>query len=381
MPIYCRISTSSTDRTEYYTKIRIEESLWLKTPKRSGAGLIKYIKGNSENSKAMNKRLNLIEEKILKAYNKNLEEDIAPSALQLKNALTGTNDKTIQDVFAIKIERASEKTRGTYQSNVNAIQKFIEEEFKEETIKLSSFRLAKYKGIGHRLLDWGKGKYSNAYIKVLFSKIKEALDLAVEIGYIENHPVKYTLKNVNSKSKSKDNLTSDEVRMLEEITLNNEELARTRDIFLFQVYTGLSIIDVKKLSPTHLTKGIDGRDWIIKNRQKSGSEAKIPLIRKAKKILDDYDFLNTGALPVEKHNYNYNSMIEKIIKKLGIEKHITSHCARHTFATLLRDAGSDLNNIKDIAGHSDTSMTQIYAKMTPKKLSDEMDKLDKMLGS
>jgi site-specific recombinase XerD len=74
-------------------------------------------------------------------------------------------------------------------------------------------------------------------------------------------------------------------------------------------------------------------------------------------------------------------MIEKIIKKLGIEKHITSHCARHTFATLLRDAGSDLNNIKDIAGHSDTSMTQIYAKMTPKKLSDEMDKLDKMLGS
>lgn len=381
VPVYCRISTSTTDRAEYYTKIRIEESRWLANPKRNGAGMMKYIKGSTEVIKAMNERLNIIEERVIKEYNKHIEQQTTPSASELRNAITGKKDKTLQDVFEIIIQRASEESSSSVKSRIKSIQKFIEEEYNQETIRLLSFRQAKYKSIGYILTDWGKKKgYSSNYIKGLFTKIKEALNLAVNLGYIETHNVTYKLRG-KAKSKVKEKLSQDEVRKLEELVLEDEELIQARDTFLFQIYTGLSHIDVKKLSPEHLTKGIDGRTWIVKDRQKSKSTARIPLIQRAQNLLDSYKHLTETILPVESHNNVYNSRIEKLMEKLSINKHITSHCARHTFATFLRDAGSDLNNIKDIAGHSNSSMTEIYAKMTPERLSKEMDGLDKMLGS
>ena len=142
----------------------------------------------------------------------------------------------------------------------------------------------------------------------------------------------------------------------------------------------MAYVDVLTLRSEYINKGSDGRNWIIKKRQKTLSIAKIPLIDKAQALLDKYDFLEDKMLPVI-HLVAYNRNLKEIMNILNIEKNISSHCARHTFATLMRESGSDLANIKQIVAHSNIAMTEHYAQLTPGTLAAEMNKLEEKLGA
>ena len=124
---------------------------------------------------------------------------------------------------------------------------------------------------------------------------------------------------------------------MEELELSDLGFHRVRDCFVFACYTGLSYVDVKVLRPEQIVIGIDGGEWIFTKREKSKTAVKIPLLAKAKEILLNYSEANYGVerdllLPVYS-NQKCNAYLKKIITKCEIDKKISFHSARHTFAT------------------------------------------------
>lgn len=388
IPIYCKISTSGKDRAEYFTKIKVDEKLWLATPKRASNGSIDYIKGSAEKIKNYNKTLNLIEAKVQKKYNDLIEEDAIITASDLKDALTGASKPTQYTILYFLEKtldgRKTKRSKTGLRTHINNFKLFLKEEFKVQDIPVKALPQKKYLGLGAKLVEWGEKRgWAKIYAKVCLNAIKSAVNLAVDQHYLEYNPIRYKLKLKNSDINKREILSFSEVKRLEEFSFSRKGFERTKDVFLFQLYTGLSYIDVLKLRKEHIVKGIDGRNWIVKDREKTKNTARIPLIDKAQAIIDKYKHLQQieGKLLPVVHNCAYNRSLQKMMPMVKIEKHITSHCARHTFATLMRESGSDLSNIKQIVAHSKTSMTEHYAKLTPGTLSEEISKLEKKLGS
>lgn len=384
-PIYCRISTSTKDKAEYFTKIKINEVLWLASPKPAPNGNINYIKGSTEKIKNYNKTLNLITSKVQKKYNDLIEEGAIITASELKEVLTSIHkqDKYTIIYFLEKIveNRQTKRSKITVINYLNRFKEFICDEYKVDDIPVKALLQRKYLGLGAKLADWGKKrKWSKIYIKAMLSVIKGAVNIAVDGHHLEYNPIRYKVKIKKNDVKKRQVLSFQEVEWVENLILKYKGQERARDIFLFQVYTGLSYTDVLNLRRKHISKKANGQYWILKRREKTDVMAKIPLISKAVAILDKYSYLGERCLPVV-DNSVYNKSIRKAIAKTDINKHITSHCARHTFATLMRESGSDLSNIKQIVAHSNTAMTEHYAQLTPKTISEEVNKLEKKMGS
>jgi len=384
-PVYCRISVSGSERAEYFTKIKIPEDLWLDSPKVI-KGTVNYIKGSTEKIKSYNKTLNLIRAKIQKKYNDLIEEEAIITASELKGALVnlGKPDQYTILHFLDKLRDRREKqsSKTVLTTYIKKFKLFMLHEYNTDDIPIKALLQRKYLGMGAKFSEWAQQTqgWSKIYTREVLYVVKAAVNIAVDLHYIEYNPIRYKIKLRKSDIKHKETLSFSEVKLIEEASFPKNTLEEARDVFLFQIYTGLAYGDVLKLRKEHVKKDDQGRNWVIKNREKTLSIAKIPLIDKAQVILDKYDYLEEKVLPVN-HLATYNILLKKIMKTLSIDRNISSHCARHTFATLMRESGSDLNNIKQIVAHSSTSMTEHYAKLTPGTLSEEMDKLEKKLGS
>ena len=143
--------------------------------------------------------------------------------------------------------------------------------------------------------------------------------------------------------------------------------------------TGLRYSDVKDLTKNDIHINTNGTKSIIKRIQKTKGSVRIPLIKPALEIIQKYedDFycsLKGMLLPVVS-NQNTNAYLKEIATICGIEKNLTFHIARHSFATVFLELGISMESVKAMLGHSDISTTQIYGKITDKKLMAEMDKI------
>nr|WP_299213927.1 site-specific integrase [uncultured Allomuricauda sp.] len=175
-------------------------------------------------------------------------------------------------------------------------------------------------------------------------------------------------------------LTERELRLIEETTFKGQGYEKVKDVFLFSCYTGLSYIDVKELRTVQLVLGIDGNHWIHTKREKTNEAVKIPLLPKAKTILEKYnnqsqkDVLGK-VLPVFS-NQKMNSYLKVIVKACGIHKHITFHTARHTFATTVTlSNGVPIETVSKMLGHTKLTTTQIYARVLERKVGEDMQHL------
>ncbi|MFC4094839.1 site-specific integrase [Euzebyella saccharophila] len=222
---------------------------------------------------------------------------------------------------------------------------------------------------------------NNGIMKHL-ERFKKMTTIACKLDCIKQNPFAF----FNSKFTSYDRqyLTIEELSLVQELELTDFGLKRVRDCFIFACYTGLSYIDLKKLKPEQIVDGIDGGEWIYTKREKSKTSVKIPLLSKAKEILckyanDRFGKNNNLLLPVYS-NQKCNSYLKKIITKCGINKHISFHAARHTFATTVTLAnGVPLETVSKLLGHRRLSTTQIYARVMEQKISADMNKLKQKL--
>lgn len=171
-------------------------------------------------------------------------------------------------------------------------------------------------------------------------------------------------------------LTDDEISLLTYTHLPLQRLDVVRDMFLFSVYTGLSYIDVRNLTENEI-KVINGKKWILLDRQKTSKPCQILLLDQAETIIDKYSKYRCsgGRLLPLFSNQKTNAYLKEIAKLCGIKKNLTYHLARHTFATMALTKGMSIEAVSKVLGHTNIQTTQLYARVTLNKIEEEMGQL------
>jgi integrase len=214
---------------------------------------------------------------------------------------------------------------------------------------------------------------NNSTVKYMknFGKI---INICLSNGWLTADP----FANYKGKLKTIDRvfLTQDEIRLIADRQFSRSRLAQVQDVFLFCCFTGLAYADVKKLKTSHITKGEDGEQWIVTKRQKTNSRSPIPLLPVAVKLIGKYInhplCVNKNMpLPVPS-NQKMNDYLKEIAA-IAIDKVLTSHIARHTFATTITlSNGVPIEFVSKMLGHSSLKQTQHYAKILDVKVSSDM---------
>ena len=204
---------------------------------------------------------------------------------------------------------------------------------------------------------------------------KRIMTIARKNGLIKIDPFgDFKLKK---KKKDRGYLTHEELERLINYKPTSERLEKVRDIFVFCCMTGLDYSGVATLTTEDLIIGFDNGQWILKDRIKIGVQAAIKLLDLPIQILRKYESKRDGnrLLPVMS-NAKYNQYLKELAGSCGIEKRVTSHLARHTFATTVALAnGVSIESLSKMLGHTKISTTQIYAKILNKKVGADMDAL------
>ena len=177
-------------------------------------------------------------------------------------------------------------------------------------------------------------------------------------------------------------LTDEEILCIAHKQINIPRLELIRDIFIFSCFTGLAYIDVSNLTPDHIVT-LGDKQWIMTQRQKTSVETNVLLLDIPKAIIAKYGgkTYRNGKLFPMLTNQKTNSYLKEIADICGIKKKLTFHLARHTFATMSLSKGVPMESVSKMLGHTNIRTTQIYARITNKKIEHDMeelaDKLDK----
>ena len=184
--------------------------------------------------------------------------------------------------------------------------------------------------------------------------------------------------HVPKKIRPREYLTEDELAKLIKHDFTQEKLRYARDFFVFAALTGMSYIDICELRPSDITE-IDGSPWIVTLRHKSKVPFQIRLLNIPYNIICRYR-RNDNEKLFDKIKYRtLASLVKKVMTEVGISKHITLHCARHSFAVLALNKGVSIESVSRMLGHTKITTTQIYAKISLQKLDADMTKLEKNL--
>lgn len=179
-------------------------------------------------------------------------------------------------------------------------------------------------------------------------------------------------------------LTDEEILLIANKEIGIPRLELVRDIFIFSCFTGLAYIDVSNLTPDHIVT-LGAKQWIMTQRQKTSVETNILLLDIPKAIIDKY--CDNPAYPKRENklfpilsNQKMNAYLKEIADLCGIKKNLTFHLARHTFATMSLSKGVPMESVSKMLGHTNIKTTQIYARITNKKIEHDMEKLAGKLG-
>ena len=216
-------------------------------------------------------------------------------------------------------------------------------------------------------------KMSNNSAICYMRKLKTILIYAIREGYINTNPITFKF---HKDKVEKDPLTLDEVRRIRTVKLGSKRIENIRDLFILQCYTGLAFRDMSCFSEKDIKIDKDGKEWIVKERIKTGITALIPILPVVKEILVKYNY----HLPTLT-NQKYNSYLKEIQDVCGITKTLHSHLARHTCGTLLLNAGVDMLTVSKVLGHSSTKTTEaVYAKLLPETIMRRVEEVsDKLI--
>lgn len=178
-------------------------------------------------------------------------------------------------------------------------------------------------------------------------------------------------------------LSMDEIERLMQIDMKHESANFIRDMFLFSTFTGLAYVDLKNLRHDNIVRQEDGKQWIVLNRQKTGTTSYIPLLDIPLRLIEKYR--NTAFAGLDGKVFrlctieNADIHLKKIAKTANIEKRLTYHMARHSYATLCLSMGVPIETISQTLGHRSISTTQIYAEITRTKINEDMTNLEERI--
>ena len=178
-------------------------------------------------------------------------------------------------------------------------------------------------------------------------------------------------------------LTQEELKLLENKPIKQVRLDMIRDCFVFCCYTGLAYKEMANLKSEHIKKGFDGLKWIQMTREKTDKIISIPLLPKPLQLLNKYKDLKCENLLPIVSNQRFNSYLKEIAAIVGVNKNLTHHMARKTFAsTVLLYNDVPMEIVSELLGHSSLKITQAhYGKVVQSKVSEQMINLSKKFES
>lgn len=279
--------------------------------------------------------------------------------------------------YQMQFERmeSGEITRSRYQkwsTLLRCSREFVLKKYKKRDLPVKELKLSFVNEFYHYLRTVNKMIQNSAMKKV--KDLKQLMDYAVMLEYVSSNPFQFFKCSFKRTLRTK--LTSQEVEKLASKEITIARLSEVRDCYLFVVYTGYSYKQLFELEPSNVQIGIDGRKWVIKDRSKSNSRENVPLLPQALEIIERYKkhsycIAHNKLLPVNS-NQNYNAFLKEVAIICGINKNLTTHTARHTFATTTTlENGVPLETVSKMLGHTDIRTTQIYANVTETKISED----------
>ena len=225
------------------------------------------------------------------------------------------------------------------------------------------------------------GHCNNTAVKTM-KTMRTVILHGIKMGVLHNDPylgVQFHMDDVD-----RGYLTEEEIKAIMEKPFHLKRLELTRDLFIFSCFTGLAYIDVKALKPENIVN-LNGVEWISSRRIKTGTKISVVLFEGAKLIIEKYKNhpRKKGHVFPIYSNQKTNDYLKEIATACGIDKDITFHMARHTFATLTLSKGVPIESVSRMLGHKNIKTTQIYAKITNKKIEEDMAKFfnDKTISS
>ena len=172
-------------------------------------------------------------------------------------------------------------------------------------------------------------------------------------------------------------LTLEEVDRIYNCNPGSKRLEVIKDMFLMSAFTGLAFTDVSQLTEDHIVTDNDGNKWIRKPRQKTKQMSNIPLLDVPLAIIEKYQgdkkATKKGVLLPIPCNQVMNRYLKEIAEICKINKHLTMHPARHTYATLCLSQGVSLKNVSKMLGHASVKMTERYARVLDSSILHDMN--------
>lgn len=376
-PIYLKITLDGRI-SEISTKRSVQNAKWDIKGQR--------MKGNSEDVRNLNFYLNTFKENVYKTYQNLLMNGEKVDTKNLKESLLGKSEKvrTIVPIFKehnrkfkslVGIDYAP-ATLQRYETTLKHLIDYLNKDFSKDDITVDKIDHSFIVNFEYYLRTSRKCGNNSAvkYVKYLGKIIR----IAMANGWIQKDP----FINYKSKVKNVDRvfLSREELNSLIEKKFELERLDQVRDIFVFSCFTGLAYIDVANLTKENLRKGIDGNQWIFTQRHKTKTKSNVPLLKPTEQIIgkykDNIHCIIKGTLLPVLSNQKMNAYLKEIADLCKINKELTFHTARHTFATTVTLANDvPIESVSKMLGHSSIKITQHYAKVLDKKVSKDMQKL------
>jgi integrase/recombinase XerD len=383
--LYVRITVDGK-RVNLSLKKRIPIILWDPNKKKA--------KGTTAQSKQINLYIDEVITKLFQVYQDLKFKGELITAQLVKAHYSGESDlgKTFKNIFDYhthKIENTlAAGTIRNFGITENYVFKFLKKQKNTTDIYLSQLN---FEFLSHFDLFlsaiWPAGHpkalSNNSRIKHI-QRLRKIVTLAYHVEWIDRDPFirwKMTYEKTN-----REFLSDAELKNLENKVFISERLDRVRDFFVFSCYTGISYVDIMNLTTNNLVIGMDGCNWIMTKRQKTKIPVKVPLLGRALEIINKYDnhpitIISESLLP-KITNEKLNVYLKEVANFVGIEKNLTFHMARHTFATTITlSNGVPIVTVSKLLGHTKISTTQIYARVLEHKVSNDMNILKNVLIS
>ena len=380
-PIMGRITVNGTV-SQFSCKLSVSPKLWDTGGNRAA--------GKSVEARRINEKLENIKTNIGKQYQRISDRDSYVTAEKVKNAWLGfgdehrlllqTFDEYLQEFAGKRVGKdRSAGTLAEYRTRRDRLASFLQYEYGLSDIP--------FRELTHDFaekfivyLSTVRGLRSNTIFHTL-KKLHAMVYMALDKGWIAVHPFPDVW--VVPQSRERRFLNEDEIRKIMEVHLPNYKTAVVRDIFVFCCFTGLAYADVKKLTHDDIRTDGNGDMWIIDGRQKTGTQFRVQLLPVARELVERYRrFSQPGGtvFPVKSCCSTIRSL-RAIARLAGIATDLTTHVARHSFATsVCLSQGVPIETVSKMLGHKHITTTQIYAKITNDKIKRDMDDLRARIG-
>ncbi len=376
-PVMGRLTVGGSECV-FSAKMLAPRSLWM-----SGR-----IKGKSAEAVEINRRLDELRASALAIYREQSAVRDRVTAEEVKCLLLGMayGQETLLDYFRSFIEQFEKrvgvnrtaKSACTYRYACEHIKRFLSERLRLSDVPFSALDRSFVDKFDLYLRT--ERKLAPNTIVLYMSRLHTVINKAIAAGIITADP--FAGYEPPRPERRRRYLTGEELQRLMSTPLSVPRLYLVRDLFLFSCYTGISYGDMCRLTAANLETAEDGTVWIKAAREKTNVEFEIPLLDLPLHIIDKYrDTTSDGKLLPMYGNSELNKGLKSLATVCGIDRKLTFHMARHTYATeITLSHGVPMETVSRMLGHSRIDTTQIYAQVTDNKIDTDTQSLDERIA-